>query len=236
MNYSNKTSGGKYMKVKRKKFPRYRKHYLSFCTYFIVGILFGGFVAWGLVSKDAAPVEPTVMEESMYGTIDGRHITEEISLKWGSEMEQGFVPLDVPMDEDMQEFIYCLSHGYSIDFPFVMAVIEHESSFVSDAASTTGDYGLMQINEINHEWLIERLGVTDFNDPYQNTRCGIFILRNLFEKYEDPAKVLIAYNMGETGASKLWEKGVFETHYSRAIMEQAAEYEQQISERKGHYI
>jgi hypothetical protein len=59
------------------------------------------------------------------------------------------------------------------------------------------------------------------------------MLRRLFEKYEDPAKVLMAYNMGEGGAGKLWKKGVFESNYSRKIMKLAVEYKQQILEKKG---
>ena len=69
----------------------------------------------------------------------------------------------------------------------------------------------MQINTVNHEWLQEKLGITDFLDPYQNTRSGIYILRTLFEKYQDTAKVLMAYNMGEDGAKKLWDKGIYDT-------------------------
>jgi soluble lytic murein transglycosylase-like protein len=137
------------------------------------------------------------------------------------------------MDEDMQEFIYCLSHGYSIDFPFVMAVIEHESSFREDVISGTSDYGLMQINKINHKWLKETIGVTDFLDPYDNVRSGVFILRQLFEKYDDPAMVLMAYNMGETGAGKLWDKGVYSTDYAEDILLQADKYTKEIQERMG---
>ena len=233
MNYLNKTSGGKYTKVRHKKFPRYRKHYLSFCTYFIIGIVFGGFVAWAITSKSNEPAEPIVVDKPLYGTVDGKKITEEVSLKWASNMELGFVPLDVPMDEDMQEFVYCLSNAYSIDFPFVMALINQESSFRENVISGTNDYGLMQINKINHKWLKEALGVTDFLDPYQNIRSGVFILRQLFEKYDDPALVLMAYNMGETGASKLWNKGVYSTDYAEDILQQADIYSKQIEERMG---
>jgi hypothetical protein len=225
---------GKY----KKKFS-YKKWYLSICAYFVIGVLIGGFSAWAIVSsameptEPVEPTEPTVVVESLYGTIDGKHITEEVSLKWGSELEQGFVPLNVPMEEDMQEFIYCLSHAYSIEFPFVMAVIEHESSFIENAVSNTDDWGLMQINEINHEWLNKTLGVTDFLDPYQNVRSGVFILRQLFEKYDDPAKVLMAYNMGEGGASYLWDKGVYSTDYAEDILLQADRYTKEIQERMG---
>ena len=233
MNYSKKIPNGKCVKVNTKKKLRYRKHYLSFCTYFIVGLLVGGFVVWGITAKAAKPAEPTTVEEPLYGTIDGRHITEEVSLKWESGMELDFVSLDVPMNDGMQEFIYCLSKAYNIDFPFVMAVIEHESSFTADVISGTDDYGLMQINKINHEWLNETIGVTDFLDPYENVRSGVFILRQLFEKYDNPSMVLMAYNMGERGASKLWDKGIYSTDYAEAILQQADIYTKEIEERMG---
>ena len=201
---------------------------ISWIVCFLIGLLIGSILIWGINS-----LVKEKEEFPSYGTIDGKEFNSEVSMDWGTAAELGFVPLDIPMDEDMQEFIYCLSYGYNIEFPFVMALINQESSFREDVVSISDDYGLMQINSVNHDWLTETLGVTDFNDPYQNTRSGIFILRKLFEKYEDPVKVLMAYNMGETGASRLWEKGIYETNYSNKIMEKAAEYEQQISERKG---
>lgn len=197
---------------------------ICFAVGFLVGsLLIGAFTHFG---KE---------EKTPYGSVDERVFTTEMSMDWSSGSELGFVPLDVPMDEDLQEFIYCLSYGYNIDFPFVMALMNHESGFQADVISSTNDFGLMQINKINHEWLTETLGVTDYLDPYENTRSGMFILRKLFEKYEDPAKVLMAYNLGETGAARLWKEDIFETAYSKKILETAAEFEQQISERKTNH-
>lgn len=99
-----------------------------------------------------------------------------------------------------------------------MALIQHESSFDPNVISNTNDYGYMQINAINHDWLTETIGVTDYTDPYQNIRAGVFVLRKLFERYQDTDMVLMAYNMGENGASRLWEKGIFETDYTQSIL------------------
>ena len=248
-NYSNDTYGRKVVKAAIKDVDFFKKKLLqSWVVCILIGILVGclGTVGVVLLTKDKTekridatvtqiptptPVVPTYIESPFYGTIDGRVFVDEISMDWSSGAELGFVPLDVPMNEELQEFIYCLSYGYNIEFPFVMALIELESSFVPNAIGKTNDYGLMQINTCNHEWLSEKLGITDFLDPHQNIRSGMYILRYLFEKYEDPAKVLMAYNMGETGAARLWEQGIFETNYSKRIMKTAAEYTQQISER-----
>ena len=112
-----------------------------------------------------------------------------------------------------------------------MGLIQTESTFNSDIVSSTNDYGLMQINTVNHGWLQEKLGIKDFLDPYQNTRSGIYILRNLFEKYEDPAKVLMAYNLGETGAKKLWDKGIYETDYTRKVFNNIEQFKNYMNER-----
>lgn len=129
-----------------------------------------------------------------------------------------FKPLDCRMPEEEQEFVFYLCSGYNMDFTLVMALIEHESHFDPAAISKTNDYGYMQINVQNHEWLTETLGVTDYTDPYQNIRAGVFVLRKLFERYKDVEMVLMAYNMGENGAGRLWDKGVFRTDYTQEIL------------------
>lgn len=153
----------------------------------------------------------------VYGAYDDRCFTEEVSLDWGAG-DLDFKPLDCRMPEEEQEFVFYLCSGYNMDFTLVMALIEHESHFDPAAISKTNDYGYMQINVQNHEWLTETLGVTDYTDPYQNIRAGVFVLRKLFERYQDVEMVLMAYNMGENGAGRLWDKGVFRTDYTQEIL------------------
>lgn len=169
-------------------------------------------------------------EVLVYGQADGKIFNGEIK---AYESGLQFIPLDVDMDVDLQEFTFYLSTAYNIDFPLVMALIKQESNFNAEAVSDAGDYGLMQINEINFDTITENLGITEFAEPYSNIKSGLFILRKLFEKYEDPQKVLMAYNMGETGASRLWKQGVYESNYSRCVILQAKEYANEIDEKRG---
>ena len=171
--------------------------------------------------------ESNVQKEILiYGQPDGKIFNWDMSAEWESPLE--FTPLNVPMNEDLQEFIFYLSAGYNIDFTLVMAMIQQESSFQADVISTSNDYGLMQINEMNHPYLTEQLGITDFTEPHNNIRSGMFILRKLFEKYETPEKVLMAYNMGEYGASVLWDQGIFESNYSRKVLEYQQHFKEQL--------
>lgn len=140
--------------------------------------------------------------------------------------------IDCPLDDDTQQMILDKANHFNIDFAFTMAVINKESSFDPNADSGSS-VGLMQINRINHERLSEEVGFTDFWDPEQNVTAGLYMLRDLFEKYEDPALVLMAYNMGETGAKRLWDKGIYTSDYAEAVLQQAEIYNQEIQERMG---
>ena len=183
-------------------------------SWVIIALIFSvvGF-AIGAVSHSSKPKTETLI----YGRVaDGKIFDGDMSVSYESE-DTLFVPLGVPLDSDVQEFIYYLSKGYNMDFTFVMAIIQQESGYQPDAVSNTDDYGLMQINKVNHGYITDEIGVTNYLDPYENVRAGMFILRKLFEKYETPEKVLMAYNWGESGAKALWDKGVFETNYSKSV-------------------
>lgn len=205
----------------KKQNKRFRNIIISWLIILIVGMLIGTGISKIRQPKsdETTAFVQEFSEAEPYGTIDGKTFNWSLSTDWTSGSELGFVPLEVELDEEIQEFIYCLAYGYNIDYAFVMALIETESTFKPNVISSTNDYGLMQINKVNHGWLEEELGVSDFLDPYQNTRSGIYILRNLFEKYEEPEKVLMAYNMGEGGAKKLWDKGIYETDYSNKVIQ-----------------
>ena len=124
----------------------------------------------------------------------------------------------VPLSPEFQKYVHDVSAEYSVDFTLVLAVMAQESRFDSSAVSQTGDVGLMQINGINHPRLSAALGITDFSDPYQNVRAGVYMLKQLFDKYQDPHMALMAYNMGEGGASWCWEQGVYTSQYSREVI------------------
>ncbi len=141
--------------------------------------------------------------------------------------------IDCPLDDATQQMILDKCEEYEIDFALVMALIFTESSFNPDVISGSNDYGLMQINKINHEWLSEELGITDFLDPEQNVTAGMYMLHDLFEKYTHPGLVLMAYNMGEPGAKRLWNQGIYSTKYAETILQLSGTYSAEIAERMG---
>ena len=132
-------------------------------------------------------------------TVYPEQVTKPVEQKQQTTLT--FRRLDVPMDSVLQEFTYDLCWRHKIDFTLIMAMIKVESNFKPDAISETDDYGLMQINKINHPRLVAKFGITDFLDPHANIVAGTSIVKELFNKYHTPEKVLMAYNMGEAGAA-----------------------------------
>ncbi len=127
---------------------------------------------------------------------------------------------DIPLSKELQLYTYtrCVDYGTADHYELVLAMMWQESNFTPDTISKTNDYGIMQINVCNHEWLMDVLGTTNFLDVYQNIDAGTYIISKLLLKYEDEHKALMAYNMGERGASLNWEAGIYTSSYSREII------------------
>lgn len=141
---------------------------------------------------------------------------------------------DVPLSDGFQDYIRAKCVEYDVPMELVIALIDKESSFRSDVVSKTNDYGYMQINKCNHEWLSETLGVSNFLDPYENVLCGIYIISEHLEKTDgDIELALMRYNCGATGAKRLWEQGTYSTNYSRSVMTLYESYKEEAANGAG---
>jgi soluble lytic murein transglycosylase len=94
-----------------------------------------------------------------------------------------------------------------VDAALIAAVIYSESKF-SDAESSAGARGLMQITPEAAKFIERQSGGTtfkldDLSDPEINIRYGTFLLRELLDRYDgDEAAALAAYNAGPGNADK----------------------------------
>ncbi len=127
---------------------------------------------------------------------------------------------NIPLSYDLQYYTYIRCNELNIleYYEVVLAIMWQESNFTATVISKTDDYGIMQINTVNHEWLSKKLGIDDFLDPYQNIDAGTYIFAYLILKYKDPHKALMAYNYGEAGAKQCWDRNVYTSKYSRNVM------------------
>ena len=96
------------------------------------------------------------------------------------------------IDEKVATAIDKACKKYNMDPSFIMAVIKQESNFNSNAVSSAGATGTMQIMPFN----FAGLGITDPYDVEQNIDGGTKMLSNLLDVYQDKKMALAAYNAG----------------------------------------
>ena len=128
------------------------------------------------------------------------------------------VTYQVPLDAELQSYTEKMCDLYDVPLELAYAVMQVESDFTPAAHSSTGDYGLMQINSINAGWLKDELGITDLLDARQNIQAGCYMLGMYLSEYEGNVNcALMAYNLGATGAKKAWSAGTYSTAYTDKV-------------------
>ncbi len=129
----------------------------------------------------------------------------------------GSVSWDVPLDEDLQLYIYELSERYGIEPELILAVIGQESNYKADAIGDSGNsVGLMQVQYHQHIDRINKLNVTDLTNPYENVLVGTDYLAECIEK-GGLEWGLMAYNGGFGYADANTEQGII-SEYAESVM------------------
>ena len=145
----------------------------------------------------------------------------DTSTETSTEMEVKFY--DVPLPEDLQLHIFKECDKHNIAPAIVIAMIERESSYRTDVMGDNGNsYGLMQIQPRWNQERMDRLGITDLLDPYQNVTVGIDLLAELIDENPDLYWVLMAYNGGQDYADARLESGKI-SDYAKWVVARASE-------------
>jgi soluble lytic murein transglycosylase len=100
------------------------------------------------------------------------------------------------------EYVRVHAREHDLDPALMAAVIYQESKFRSNAQSSSGAIGLMQLTPSTAHGIALRTGghafrTSDLYDPEINIRYGAWYLANLFAKYHTERLVLAAYNAGQ---------------------------------------
>ena len=109
--------------------------------------------------------------------------------------EETTVRYDVPLDNDLQDYVTELCGQYGVDPALVYGIISVESDFDKDLVGDNGNsWGLMQIYATQHTARCVRLGAWNLLDPRQNIKVGVDFIAELMATGHDEAWVLSWYN------------------------------------------
>ena len=104
-----------------------------------------------------------------------------------------------PTKNQILDLVSKISEKYDMDEDLVNAVIRQESGFKTDAVSSAGAQGLMQLMPQT----AKALGVKDAFNPVQNIEGGVKYLKNMMDKYNgNVILALAAYNAGPGNVDK----------------------------------
>lgn len=140
--------------------------------------------------------------------------------------EDTYLREDIPLSYELQAMLYGACLEFEVPYELALAVVEQETNFRNVTGDDGASEGYMQVQQRFHKDRMDELGVTDLMDPESNFRVACHYLRDLFDRYGDTHKVLMAYNAGPSGAAKLWSEGIMTSSYSRSVMERMQKYGQ----------
>ena len=164
------------------------------------------------VVEDADPIEPEIM---LTLAEEPEPIAYQVCIQITPAV-QAKTYRDIPLSHELQDIADKACEDYKIPQDVLYAVMEVESGYQTDAQNGQC-LGLMQIHTVNLPYLNEKIGTTDLSDPEQNIEAGAFILGGYLAKYS-LTDSLMAYNLGEGGAKRLWAQGVHETGYTEKVL------------------
>ena len=125
--------------------------YLIFAGLLAIGFTLGWFIKPQKVVTETVETVKTV-EVPVY---------EEEGLPVVNEVDY----FNVPLYHSLQQYIYEICADNDLSVSLVIALIDQESNFNPECVSETNDYGLMQINECNFQWVKEDYNIVDMFNP-----------------------------------------------------------------------
>lgn len=146
---------------------------------------------------------------------------EQIDETETTEPEYYVEVIDNHITEDSLYSI-CKHVGNIYDLPpeLLMAIAWNESGYRTNGVGSSGDSGLCQIIVKWNADRMDRLGVTDIMDPYNNILvCADLISELQSTEYgNDIRYVLMAYNMGQYNAKKHYVSGKISKYANKVII------------------
>lgn len=104
----------------------------------------------------------------------------------------------VPMDPEYVSHVCEVCESYMLDPAILFAMMWQESRFTPDAVGDHGQsFGILQIKRKWHEDRIQRLGVTDLMNEWQEIYVACDYLAEIRETYPSYRQMLTVYRYGD---------------------------------------
>lgn len=207
---------------------------VAFIALFAMGVkaLVVALTAKGAAATDQPAVQTTIpytVATTGEPLVTEPMVTEPQEPTTADLLASGVLTDEISLSYELQLVARDAAKEFGIPYKLLLAVMFRESSYNPEAANSIC-YGLMQIHQMNFEWLegeLEEYGVTDIkNNPKDNIYAGAYMLDRLYQKYEDWNMALTCYTYGEGGARKnVFSKGETSSWYSRWVLEYVEELE-----------
>ena len=171
-------------------------------------------------------VEPQAeVRQEQTTTAEQQTTTAIVEVETETVAEPTYNLCDIPLDAELQIWVFDYCKDKKLNPYLIFAMCERESQYKADAVGDSGrSLGIMQIQPRWNGWRMDKLGCTDLMDARQNMMVGIDILMDLYNKFNDTAWVLMAYNGGSAYANRNYNAGNI-SEYARYIMIRTEEME-----------
>lgn len=196
----------------------------------LIGCLIGCLAGWGHIrsvqewqeqKKQLAEEARAYDEERENAEWESEVVFEEIA-----EIEVEGPEYDPDIPEDIQEAAWKYGEEYGIAPEFLIAIAKTESEF-DPSVSNGSCVGLMQVSIYWHRDRMEQCQVTEEEmwTVDGSMHVAADYLAELFEEYEDPAAVLMAYN-GDSRLDSFFNGSDYMSRYALSILTYSRELEE----------
>lgn len=134
--------------------------------------------------------------------------------------------------DELKSYTQSVCDEYNVDYSLALGVIYNESRFQSGLthvnSNGTVDYGLMQVNEVNFDYLNKTLGVRSMSellDDRTGIKCGVQLLAYHKQYTGNDSAALLRYQIGAGKYKQYLRKG----RYTNQTHQQVLTYQSELA-------